>query len=62
MVMLSDNLGLNYYFGVPMTHCGLDPANSEVLISNDKITIRIRKEKEEDHWPALYKFKYLMEK
>lgn len=54
--------GLNYYFGVPMTQCGLDPANSEVLITENKITIRIRKEKEDDHWPSLYKFKYLLDK
>ena len=55
-------LGLNYYFGVPNTHCPLVPENSEVLITTDKITIRIRKDKEDGHWSALYKHKLLMEK
>ena len=55
-------IGLNYYFGVPTLHCGIDPTNSELLVTKDKMTIRLRKEKEEDNWPALYKFKYLMEK
>jgi hypothetical protein len=53
---------LNYFFRVPKLDAKIVPDKSEALFDkNGNIVIRLRKEKEDDHWSYLYKQKYVGE-
>lgn len=53
---------LNYSFGVPRLYKSIDPEKSEVRTEKDKLVIRLRKAKDDDHWSELYRVKGIGEK
>lgn len=54
--------GSNYRFAVPRLDAKIIPEKSEAFASKDgKLTIRLRKAKEDDHWTYLFKQRYVGE-
>lgn len=54
--------GLHYLFAVPRLHASVIPNECDVTVKVDKLSIKLRKAKEEDNWSFLYKFKFVGEK
>lgn len=60
-VKLHNFNSLNYSFAVPQLHNRIIPDKCQLKLEKDNIVVRLRKEKDSDHWPYLFKVKMIGE-